>query len=187
MPKPMRREARKVLFTDFLIDYLKIIPTFLPPARSFSSRTLSTSLSPFCNYNAGQLSDCPSVSAAGSEAGSEAWVGASSSDLESGEATKLHSKIRWYKPMTSLPQSRRESTTSLVYCPNISTQQTPRTEICLAPGGANGHYEIVDLLISRGAKLNAKNFNGNTALHMSMEYGFDNAVHALLQKGGPKR
>ena len=111
--------------------------------------------------------------------------GASSSDPnQGGSVTKLHSKIRWYNPHDepAAKQTRIDSIVSLL--PKyINRADTQNGNLALHLAAQNGHYEIVDLLISRGAKLDAKNFNGNTALHMSMEYGFDNVSTLLLQKG----
>lgn len=115
--------------------------------------------------------------------------GASSSDpSQGGKVSTLHSKIRWFNPddEPSAKQVHIEHIIKLL--PKyLEKQDTQNGNVAMHIAAQNGHYEIVDLLISRGANLNAKNFSGNTPLHMSMEYGFDNVSTLLLQKGaGPK-
>ena len=63
----------------------------------------------------------------------------------------------------------------------IADKQNGNVAIHIA--SQNGHFEVVDLLISRGCKLSPKNRGGNTPLHMATEYGFDNVVLLLRSKG----
>jgi hypothetical protein len=111
--------------------------------------------------------------------------GASSSDPSSGgKVTTLHSKIRWFNPddEPDAKQARLEAIMKLL--PKfINTSDAQNGNVALHLASQNGHFEVVDLLLSRGAKLNPKNFNGNTPLHMAMEYGFENVATLLLQKG----
>lgn len=48
---------------------------------------------------------------------------------------------------------------------------------------AHGHTEIIDYLISKGAKLDVKDKKGRTPLHRAAEKGHVNAVKVLLQAG----
>lgn len=111
--------------------------------------------------------------------------GASSSDPSSGgKVTTLHSKIRWFNPEDSTDDKQLRLEAIIKLLPKfINTTDAQNGNVALHLASQNGHFEIVDLLISRGAKLNPKNFNGNTPLHMSMEYGFDKVSTLLLQKG----
>lgn len=111
--------------------------------------------------------------------------GASTSEPGSGgQVTTLHSKIRWFNPEddADAKQVRLEAIIKLL--PKfINTQDAQNGNVALHLAAQNGHYEVVDLLLSRGANINAKNFLGNTALHMSMEYGFETVSRLLLEKG----
>lgn len=47
----------------------------------------------------------------------------------------------------------------------------------------NGQLLIVKLLVEAGANLNAKNKRGNTCLHYSMAYSFEDVSRLLLSSG----
>jgi len=66
---------------------------------------------------------------------------------------------------------------------NLEVADKMNGNVALHIASQNGHFEVVDLLISRGAKLSPKNRGGNTPLHMATEYGFDNVVILLRNKG----
>ena len=44
---------------------------------------------------------------------------------------------------------------------------------CLHIASQNGHFELVKLLVSRGADVNCANGGGQTALHMAVSYDID--------------
>ncbi len=46
-----------------------------------------------------------------------------------------------------------------------------------------GYREIVELLIAKGADVNAKNKRGMTPLHLAAEYGRNQVVELLIAKG----
>uniref|UniRef100_A0A8D2L702 Uncharacterized protein n=1 Tax=Varanus komodoensis TaxID=61221 RepID=A0A8D2L702_VARKO len=56
-------------------------------------------------------------------------------------------------------------------------------ETLLHIAAAHGHTEIIDYLISKGAKLEAKDKAGRTPLHRAAGKGHDKAVKMLLQAG----
>ncbi|XP_062974220.1 CARD- and ANK-domain containing inflammasome adapter protein-like [Elgaria multicarinata webbii] len=56
-------------------------------------------------------------------------------------------------------------------------------ETLLHIAAAHGHTEIIDYLISKGAKLEVKDKGGRTPLHRAAEKGHDKAVKMLLQAG----
>ena len=63
---------------------------------------------------------------------------------------------------------------------------TPGKEVLdrLICSAANeGHPEIVELLLSRGAHINAKDGDGNTPLHLSAVHGRKEVIDILLAKG----
>lgn len=68
----------------------------------------------------------------------------------------------------------------------------PRSVNCVDPGNGNtplhiaaqnGHSEIVTLLITLQASLNAQNGSGNTPLHMSIEYDYYETSKLLVDAG----
>uniref|UniRef100_A0A8C6XN30 Uncharacterized protein n=1 Tax=Naja naja TaxID=35670 RepID=A0A8C6XN30_NAJNA len=56
-------------------------------------------------------------------------------------------------------------------------------ETLLHVAATHGHLEIIDYLISKGAKLEVKDNKGRTPLHRAAEKGHDKAVNRLLQAG----
>ncbi|XP_070602110.1 CARD- and ANK-domain containing inflammasome adapter protein-like [Erythrolamprus reginae] len=56
-------------------------------------------------------------------------------------------------------------------------------ETLLHIAAAHGHTEIIDYLISKGARLEVKDNKGRTPLHRAAEKGHDQAVSRLLQAG----
>ncbi|XP_061486475.1 CARD- and ANK-domain containing inflammasome adapter protein-like [Rhineura floridana] len=56
-------------------------------------------------------------------------------------------------------------------------------ETLLHIAAAHGHSEIIDYLISKGARAEVKDKNGKTPLHRAAERGHDKAVKILLRSG----
>ena len=52
---------------------------------------------------------------------------------------------------------------------------------------ARAEDAIIELLVDRGAKVNAKDWAGDTALHVATLYGYSPQVAALLEQGANKR
>ncbi|KAJ1417580.1 ankyrin repeat-containing domain protein, partial [Ochromonadaceae sp. CCMP2298] len=48
----------------------------------------------------------------------------------------------------------------------------------------NGHFEALQLLISKRADANAKNLKGNTPIHMSVGYDYFECAMLLIEAGG---
>ncbi|KAF1955336.1 ankyrin repeat protein, partial [Byssothecium circinans] len=56
-----------------------------------------------------------------------------------------------------------------------------RTPLILA--SSNGHFDIVDVLLHSGAKIDAEDTEGNTALHSASAMGWKKIVSRLLRAG----
>lgn len=54
---------------------------------------------------------------------------------------------------------------------------------CLHIAAQNGHFDLVKLLLARGADVNAMNNGGQTALHMAVSYDIYDVRDYLLSKG----
>lgn len=57
---------------------------------------------------------------------------------------------------------------------------------CLMLAARNGYSQVINLLVSHGAKLNSQDDNGYTALMSAVQYGHEAAVLKLLQLGADK-
>ena len=63
----------------------------------------------------------------------------------------------------------------------VSSRPVPYTLLMLA--AQNGHVQIVELLLKRGAHINLQNSRGNTALSSAANHGRERMVDVLLQHG----
>ena len=101
-----------------------------------------------------------------------------------GKATTLHSKIRWFNPQDDPSAKQKRLQQIIALLPKfMNTPDAQNGNVALHIAAQNGHYEVVDLLLTRGASPNPKNRNGNTPLHMAMEYDFPKVAELLIQKG----
>ena len=89
-------------------------------------------------------------------------MGCGASTGSPSEAKKLHSKIRWFNKdeTNDEKQVRLNDIIALLGSMEIPDAQNGNVAIHIA--SQNGHFEVVDLLISKGAKLSPKNRGGNT-------------------------
>ena len=55
------------------------------------------------------------------------------------------------------------------------------TNTALMVAARRGNTQIVELLLNHGAKLNLKNFHGNTALHIACESGYEDIVEVFMK------
>lgn len=88
----------------------------------------------------------------------------------------VHSAIRWKKPVDevrSMLTSKRAA--------NCIDEGNGNYPIHIA--AQNGHLDYVNLLIEKGADVDAKNGKGNTALHMALSYDYYDCVQALIAAG----
>jgi ankyrin repeat protein len=89
-------------------------------------------------------------------------MGCGASTGSATEQMKLHSKIRWFNKDESNDEKevRLNEIISLLSSMEVPDKQNGNAALHIA--AQNGHFEVVDLLISKGAKLSAKNRGGNT-------------------------
>ncbi len=64
---------------------------------------------------------------------------------------------------------------------NASSHNNKSTPLIIA--SQFGHLDLVNLLLERGADVNAKNGSGNTALHLAILYNSSDVVMALINAG----
>lgn len=87
---------------------------------------------------------------------------------------KLHSQVRWNKP-----EVVQHFTAEL-----LNTHDDRNGNCAIHIAAQNGHTDMVrDILKVDGVDVNTQNNGGQTALHMAIEYGYDEAV-SLLQAAG---
>lgn len=101
-----------------------------------------------------------------------------------GKATTLHSKIRWFNAEDE-PEAKQARLQQIIHLlpKHMNSKDAQNGNVALHIAAQNGHYEVVDLLLSRGASPSPKNRNGNTPLHMAMEYDFKEVSELLIRKG----
>jgi len=66
---------------------------------------------------------------------------------------------------------------------NFQTAPLPSGTTSLHVSTLHGHYDIVNMLISSGATINARDGNGQTPLHIAAQYGYIDIVRSLLDAG----
>lgn len=88
----------------------------------------------------------------------------------------IHSAIRWNK---SIPEIEELLVSDA--CVNCVDPTNGNCPIHIA--SQNGHNDIIRLLISRKANLNAKNGKGNTGIHMAVGYDYYDAAKMLIEAG----
>ena len=88
----------------------------------------------------------------------------------------IHSAIRWNKSISEI--AKLLTSDAAVNCQDKSNGNCP-----VHIAAQNGHTDIIILLISRHANLNAQNAKGNTALHMAISYDFYEVARAMLAAG----
>ncbi len=101
-----------------------------------------------------------------------------------GKVTTLHSKIRWFDSSAAPDEKQAKLEGIIALLPKfINVADAQNGNVALHIASQNGHFEVVDLLVSRGATLSPQNRGGNTPLHMATEYGFNDVALLLRSKG----
>ena len=114
----------------------------------------------------------------GEGAGEEVDVGekVNSKALTEDEVKKIHSAIRWNKPLGELA--------GLIVGPEQANCEDPRNgNRPLHIASQNGFTPICKLLVAKGAEINAVNGKGNTGLHMALGYDYDECAEFLFSCG----
>lgn len=96
--------------------------------------------------------------------------------LSEDEMKKIHSAIRWNKPLGELA--------ALITNPDQANCSDPRNgNRALHIAAQNGFTPVCKLLIAKGAEVNAVNDKKNTALHMALGYDYDECGEFLYSSG----
>lgn len=96
-----------------------------------------------------------------------------------GDFKRVHSAVRWNKPTDEIAGllSSKEDV-------NCSDDRNGNQPIHIA--AQNGHYDIIGLLLTKGADVNAVNGKGNTPLHMAIEYDYYDSAMRLIEAGAKR-
>ena len=78
------------------------------------------------------------------------------------EAMKLHSKIRWFSGDDSKDEKEVKINDILGMIKSMEVKDKTNGNVAIHIAAQNGHFEIVDLLISKGCQMSPKNRGGNT-------------------------
>jgi ankyrin repeat protein len=79
--------------------------------------------------------------------------------------------------------NQKEVTRLLDADPTLLERKNDHGDRPLAEAAFSGHLRVVTLLIQRGADINARGFEGSTALHYAAKEGAEEVVTLLLGKG----
>lgn len=96
--------------------------------------------------------------------------------LSDDEVKKIHSAIRWNKPLGEL--AALIAGVDQANCVDSKNGNRP-----LHIAAQNGYLQICKLLMAKGADINAVNFKKNTALHMALGYDYDDTATFLYSSG----
>lgn len=97
-------------------------------------------------------------------------------------ALKFASAVRWAKPWPEI-----EEAAGGLNMRAISSAKDPKNgNTALHIAAQNGHFEIVQKLLSVGSPVNAQNGKGQTPLHMTVEYDMHFVTLCLLENGADK-
>jgi hypothetical protein len=107
--------------------------------------------------------------------GSNSNVTASGKPVAPGEEwKKVHSAVRWNKPEAAELLTNPAAVNSV----DPVTKNQP-----IHIAAQNGHFDLLKLLLERGADANAKNGKDNTPLHMAIGYDYYECGQLLLKHG----
>lgn len=95
--------------------------------------------------------------------------------------TRIHSAVRWDKPEAEIVEIVRDVGVSMSDA--LAAQDPKNGNRCLHIAAQNGHMQLVKFLVQQKADVNARNSNGQTALHMSVEYDFYFQSVMLIENG----
>ena len=117
-----------------------------------------------------------SKDAAGAEKKAAKGAPVNSKALSEEEVKKIHSAIRWNKPLGELAGLITGAEQA-----NCEDSRNGNRPIHIA--SQNGFTPICKLLVAKGAEIDAVNGKGNTGLHMALGYDYDECAAFLTQCG----
>lgn len=86
----------------------------------------------------------------------------------------IHSAIRWNKPLDEIEKL-------LVSLEAVNSVDSNNGNRPVHIAAQNGHFETLQLLINKGADLNAQNAKGNTPIHMAVGYDYYECAMLLIE------
>lgn len=86
----------------------------------------------------------------------------------------IHSAIRWNKPLEDIEKL-------LVSLEAVNAVDPGNGNYPIHIAAQNGHFETVQLLIKKGADLDAQNAKGNTPIHMAVGYDYYETAMLLIE------
>jgi len=105
--------------------------------------------------------------------------------LDESQINRIHSAVRWNKPRNEVAAIIKQVGADLPAAVGSSDLKTGNR--CLHIAAQNGHEDLVKWLIEEKADVNAQNFKGQTALHMTVEYDFYFISVLLLDAGADRQ
>lgn len=97
---------------------------------------------------------------------------------------KVHSAVRWNKLQVDIRAAIEEACMTLEEA--VATEDPANGNRCLHIASQNGHRTLVKWLLASGSEVNAQNFKGQTALHMSVAYDMYFVSLDLIEAGADK-
>jgi len=94
---------------------------------------------------------------------------------------KIHSTVRWNKPIPELEAVLKEVNVTLADA--VAAPDPKNGNYAVHVSAQNGHMDLTQYLIENKADVNAQNGKGQTPLHMSVEYDFYFQTVMLLEHG----
>lgn len=88
----------------------------------------------------------------------------------------IHSAIRWNKSPEEVGELVRDKDAA-------NARDTGNGNLPLHIAAQNGHFDLVKLLVEKGAEINGQNNKLNTPLHMSLGYDYIDVSEYLIKSG----
>lgn len=119
-----------------------------------------------------------------SEAAAGCVVSVALKALDDAKVLKIHSAVRWGKPIEEIETVLKELGVSMASA--VSCVDPKNGNLALNISSQNGHIDLTRSLLDNKANVNGQNGNGQTPLHMSVAYDFYYQTLLLMERGADK-